>query len=299
MPASRKAQGFVGHSAILYCPFCLCKKDTDHGLDPQQWIYRTQEHWRKHAGDWRLLINEHQRKLSVSEHGIRWTTLLELPYWDPTRYTIIDSMHNLFLGLFKNHCMFVLGLDFKEDDLDIEGLALAEVERAEEQLQDEIEEHIMLSQLQDFSGDILQRLCIKLDVQVEPAPSNLQSSVEDHYVHCVEDFAFSLVKWCYPERETSVASTTEIEDTRATIEIRSTRKVLRRRLIVIRRPVLEAVYLDLKLYDHNEDVSSLSNEEVINIILNHRYKVCVSARFTAFFTNKSPISPILVPIKCW
>lgn len=48
------------------------------------------------------------------EHGLRWSDLLRLPYWDPTRYTVVDVMHNLFLGELRHHCRDVWGIDGKE-----------------------------------------------------------------------------------------------------------------------------------------------------------------------------------------
>jgi len=36
---------------------------------------------------------------------------MKLPYWDPSEFVIMDSMHNLFLGLFKNHLLSILGID--------------------------------------------------------------------------------------------------------------------------------------------------------------------------------------------
>ena len=37
------------------------------------------------------------------ETGVRYTILLELPYFDPARMCIIDPMHNLFLGTAKKN----------------------------------------------------------------------------------------------------------------------------------------------------------------------------------------------------
>lgn len=34
-------------------------------------------------------------------HGIRYSVLTELPYFNPARMTIIDPMHNLLLGTTK------------------------------------------------------------------------------------------------------------------------------------------------------------------------------------------------------
>ena len=37
-----------------------------------------------------------------STFGCRYSILLDLPYFDPVRMTIIDPMHNLFLGTAKH-----------------------------------------------------------------------------------------------------------------------------------------------------------------------------------------------------
>ena len=37
-----------------------------------------------------------------SHHGVRYSVLMALPYFDPVRYTAIDCMHNLFLGTGKH-----------------------------------------------------------------------------------------------------------------------------------------------------------------------------------------------------
>ena len=36
-----------------------------------------------------------------AESGIKYTSLIELPYFDPIRFTIVDPTHNLFLGTAK------------------------------------------------------------------------------------------------------------------------------------------------------------------------------------------------------
>jgi hypothetical protein len=42
--------------------------------------------------------NSTMRNQIFTEHGIRWTPLIRLPYMDLQRFTIIDPMHNLYLG---------------------------------------------------------------------------------------------------------------------------------------------------------------------------------------------------------
>ena len=37
-----------------------------------------------------------------SKYGVRYSILLALPYFDPIKFTVIDPMHNLFLGTGKH-----------------------------------------------------------------------------------------------------------------------------------------------------------------------------------------------------
>ncbi|KAJ3500743.1 hypothetical protein NLJ89_g9653 [Agrocybe chaxingu] len=59
-----------------------------------------------------------------NDAGIRWSELLRLPYFDITRNVVVDSMHNLFLGLIKEHFCGILGIALpsreEEPVLDIE-----------------------------------------------------------------------------------------------------------------------------------------------------------------------------------
>ncbi|KIK22681.1 hypothetical protein PISMIDRAFT_11400 [Pisolithus microcarpus 441] len=41
----------------------------------------------------------------------RWSELLRLPYWDPTRFVVVEAMHNFFLGDLQHHCRKVFGMN--------------------------------------------------------------------------------------------------------------------------------------------------------------------------------------------
>lgn len=41
-------------------------------------------------------FEQHQKNANV--HGYKWTELLRLPYFEPSRFVTIDPMHCLFLG---------------------------------------------------------------------------------------------------------------------------------------------------------------------------------------------------------
>ncbi|TFK82411.1 hypothetical protein K466DRAFT_468385, partial [Polyporus arcularius HHB13444] len=98
LPALRKAAGFAGHSAKNFCSFCRLQKADITNLDRETWP--KQRTWEEHlrlATEWRD-GDADTRKNIFEKHGLRWSELLRLPYWDPTRFAVIDTMHNLFLG---------------------------------------------------------------------------------------------------------------------------------------------------------------------------------------------------------
>ena len=109
LPAARKVCGFLGHSARLACS--RCKKEFPGGFgEPTNYSGFEREHWPPrnsvdHRKDVELIQKERtitERKRLESQYGCRYSVLLDLPYFDPVRMTIIDPMHNLFLGTAKH-----------------------------------------------------------------------------------------------------------------------------------------------------------------------------------------------------
>ncbi|PIL28719.1 hypothetical protein GSI_08763 [Ganoderma sinense ZZ0214-1] len=114
LPAMRKTAGFAGHSSAHFCSFCRLKKRDMNNTDREAWPAPLT--WDDHltrARQWRDA--EPARRNEIFENwGVRWSELLRLPYWDPTRFAVIDTMHNLFLGELKHHCVEVWGIDVKD-----------------------------------------------------------------------------------------------------------------------------------------------------------------------------------------
>lgn len=109
IPASRKVCGFVHHNATLGCNKCYKKFNkvdtrTDYsGFDVASWQMRdAAKHRRDVARITRLSKTKDQQKKLESQLGVRYSVLLELPYFDPIRMVVIDPMHNLFLGTGKH-----------------------------------------------------------------------------------------------------------------------------------------------------------------------------------------------------
>ncbi|THH19759.1 hypothetical protein EUX98_g8711 [Antrodiella citrinella] len=115
LPALRKTAGFAGHSASFFCSFCRLRLAEINNLQRELWGTANRT-WASHmsaAREWRDATSERERTQVFEEFGIRWSELLRLRYWDPTRYALVDAMHNLFLGVLRHHCMEVFGINVK------------------------------------------------------------------------------------------------------------------------------------------------------------------------------------------
>ena len=55
--------------------------------------------------------NEERQQAIFQAFGLQWSMLLNLPYWNPVLYTIIESMHALDLSLFQHHCHELFQID--------------------------------------------------------------------------------------------------------------------------------------------------------------------------------------------
>jgi len=64
---------------------------------------RTDAEQRRLGEEYRKLKTNGARNAFVKEYATRYTQLSRLPYFDLVQQTAIDPMHNLFLGLVKNH----------------------------------------------------------------------------------------------------------------------------------------------------------------------------------------------------
>lgn len=129
IPASRKVCGFLGHNATLGCNKCLKKFNSisfgvvDYsGYNRELWIPRSGQ---MHREQCRKILTENTKtgiRNSESMYGIRYSTLLLLPYFDPVRFTVVDVMHNLFLGTGKHMFKLWLSLNLltKENLLEME-----------------------------------------------------------------------------------------------------------------------------------------------------------------------------------
>ncbi|OAD70050.1 hypothetical protein PHYBLDRAFT_102474, partial [Phycomyces blakesleeanus NRRL 1555(-)] len=106
MPAARNTSGFTSHNST-----CACYKCNRHfsrlengvnvdfrGFDFPRWVHRDGVENRLYAEEWESASTPSERHRLEVENGVRWSQLHRLGYLDLVRGTIIDPMHNLFLG---------------------------------------------------------------------------------------------------------------------------------------------------------------------------------------------------------
>lgn len=107
---ARKTAGFTAHSHRLFCAYCFLPKYNIDNFDPSTWTMRTCEGHRSAALLWKTAGSAAAQKAVMDRTGVRFSELMRLPYWNPVRFTVIDTMHCLFLGVFKRHWCDVWGL---------------------------------------------------------------------------------------------------------------------------------------------------------------------------------------------
>ena len=114
--ATRKTIGYAACSHEHFCNACKCTR-TGHGYghtDCRAWVRRSNGEWRKAAVDYQACGSEETKTAQFNKTGVRWSELLHLPYFDIAHCVVVDPMHNLFLGLIKEHFTGILGINLSK-----------------------------------------------------------------------------------------------------------------------------------------------------------------------------------------
>jgi Transposase family tnp2 len=113
LPAARQISASAGHSSHNYCTRCkcfhqstLCRTDIHH----DDWLPKDPKVQRQKAEDWKNAPTRIGQEKLFSVHGVRWSELWRLPYWDPARMLVVDTMHCLLEGLVEYHFRELLAL---------------------------------------------------------------------------------------------------------------------------------------------------------------------------------------------
>ncbi|KAJ7153126.1 hypothetical protein C8R43DRAFT_832523, partial [Mycena crocata] len=119
VPAGRKIGGFASCSHEWFCSRCLCTRSVLRGSKPIPNPTRRNKYAKERtsqaADKYRFATTPAAARGHFNRSGLRWTEFLRLPYFDLPRMLVIDSMHNLFLGLLKEHFRKILGFRSSEE----------------------------------------------------------------------------------------------------------------------------------------------------------------------------------------
>lgn len=99
IPALRRSLGFPSATARFFCSYCLLERHDIKNIEQSTWTMRTWDQHKIWAYQARDAKTVKERKKIFKSHGVRYSVLNELEYWDITEYHVVDSMHNLLLGL--------------------------------------------------------------------------------------------------------------------------------------------------------------------------------------------------------
>ena len=111
MLAARQAGGFASPTLTYFCTRCRLKVQDIENLDVHNWPEGDVVDHVRVAKQWRDARGLDERNTIFGNHGIKWSALLELPYWNPILFAAIEPMHVYDAGLLQTHCWQVWGID--------------------------------------------------------------------------------------------------------------------------------------------------------------------------------------------
>lgn len=148
LEATRKASGFLDHSATMFCSVCLCRHDEIENLDFHTWQYRNGAEVRQQAEEWLSQKTTSAREVLQKASGVCWSPFFHLPYWDPVRHVLLGFMHNWLEGILKHHLRTLWGLGRDQN----ETKAAEELEKEEYWTEQDITDSA--SELEDLAQEM-------------------------------------------------------------------------------------------------------------------------------------------------
>lgn len=157
MLAARQVAGLGSVNSKFFCTFCRLPIQDIENLSKHTWPERRLHEQVVWAREWRDCRSEREREQLFKLHGVRWSALLELPYWNPILFSIVDQMHAAFLGLYHTHCRRLWGIDLSIEGGDASALS---VSKSPSRPRDAILKH-WLDIIRKNPGNLLEQLSAK------------------------------------------------------------------------------------------------------------------------------------------
>lgn len=113
--AVRQVAGHASHcSKSSLCTVCYASTVDMERAGPS--ALRTNKEQREAAERWKNAKTIEERDAIFAASGIRYSELLRLLYWDPTKMVVADSLHQLLLGIIQRFCRDVWGMNSSNTD---------------------------------------------------------------------------------------------------------------------------------------------------------------------------------------
>ncbi|KAG2344896.1 hypothetical protein BDR05DRAFT_975360 [Suillus weaverae] len=113
LPVARKATQLAGPTSHFYCTACHCWHRLTCGrvdVCSADWVLRDKNEMCHLAELWKNAGTSAERNKLFASHGVQWSTLWRLSYWDRSCQVVVDTMHCLLEGLVHDHFHEFLGL---------------------------------------------------------------------------------------------------------------------------------------------------------------------------------------------
>lgn len=114
LDACRPLAGLRSAAYRYGCSVCWIERDRlskRDCYDQRTWTFRDLASHLDLAGKW-ASGNQAEKDELWKKEGVRLAPLMELGYWNPFKWLVVEPMHNLFLGAFQRHCRHIWGMDF-------------------------------------------------------------------------------------------------------------------------------------------------------------------------------------------
>ena len=89
---------------------CTRFKEGYGSTDYESWHRRTDSECRKFSEAFAQAPDAASQNAIFEASGVRYSELSRLPYFDLARCIVVDAMHNIFLGLIKEHFHNIIGI---------------------------------------------------------------------------------------------------------------------------------------------------------------------------------------------
>jgi hypothetical protein len=143
--ASKKWIGFGSPMSNYYCTYCLSHRNDIDNLDSRSYVPRDSATVKFQAMQWKNSETLEQKKALLTQTGVQYSPIIEIPYFDPVQHTVLGVMHNRLEGDLQHHLRVLWGVgrtesQQKEGAIDIAGVQKLESEDEGEYLQTDSEE---------------------------------------------------------------------------------------------------------------------------------------------------------------